>query len=154
MGVKKMSKAKRQIRIREIIANHEIETQDELVDRLRSAGFNVTQATVSRDIKELHLVKVPLTDGRYKYSLPGDRRFNPLQKLKRFLADSFVSIDFTENLIVMKTMPGNAMAVAELIDNLQWSEVMGTLAGDNTILIICRNKEQSPEICQRFLDML
>lgn len=149
-----MTKGQRHIRIREIIANNEIETQDELVDRLRNAGFNVTQATVSRDIKELHLVKVPLTDGRYKYSLPADRKFNPLQKIKRFLADSFVSIDSTDNLIVMKTMPGNAMAVAELIDNLQWPEVMGTLAGDNTILIICRAKEHSPEVSKRFLDML
>ena len=78
-----MNKGQRHIKIREIIANKEIETQDELVDILRNEGFNVTQATVSRDIKELHLVKVPLHDGRYKYSLPADQRFNPLQKLKR-----------------------------------------------------------------------
>lgn len=77
-----MTKGQRHIKIREIIANHDIETQDELVDQLKKAGFNVTQATVSRDIKELHLVKVPLMDGRYKYSLPADQRFNPLQKLK------------------------------------------------------------------------
>lgn len=77
-----MNKGQRHIKIREIIANKEIETQDELVDILRNEGFNVTQATVSRDIKELHLVKVLLHDGRYKYSLPADQRFNPLQKLK------------------------------------------------------------------------
>ncbi len=77
-----MNKGQRHIKIREIIANKEIETQDELVDILRNEGFNVTQATVSRDIKELHLVKVPLHDGRYKYSLPADQRFNPLQKIK------------------------------------------------------------------------
>ncbi len=88
-----MNKGQRHIKIREIITNHEVETQDDLVEQLRQAGYNITQATVSRDIKELHLVKVPMIDGRYKYSLPADQRFNPLQKLKRSLMDSFVSID-------------------------------------------------------------
>ncbi|MBO8163124.1 MAG: transcriptional regulator ArgR [Brevibacillus sp.] len=149
-----MNKGQRHIKIREIIANNEVETQDELVDYLREAGFNVTQATVSRDIKELHLVKVPLADGRYKYSLPADQKFNPLQKLKRALIDSFISVDYANNLIVMKTMPGNAMAVAALIDNLQWPEVLGTIGGDDTILLICRSDASSEEVTQRFLDML
>ena len=74
-------KGQRHVKIREIITNHEIETQDELVEALRAAGFHVTQATVSRDIKELHLIKVPLDDGRYKYSMPADQRFNPMQRL-------------------------------------------------------------------------
>lgn len=149
-----MNKGQRHIKIREIIGNNEIETQDELVDRLREAGYNVTQATVSRDIKELHLVKVPMADGRYKYSLPADQKFNPLQKIKRVLVDSFVGIDCADNLIVMKTMPGNANAIAVLIDNLQWPEVVGTICGDDTILIICRSKDISKEVVQRFLDML
>lgn len=149
-----MNKGQRHIKIREIIANREIETQDELVDNLKNAGFNVTQATVSRDIKELHLVKVPMQDGRYKYSLPADQRFNPLQKLKRSLMDSFVSIDHANNLIVMKTLPGNANAVGALIDNLDWNEILGTICGDDTILIICRSTEDSPILSDRFLDML
>ncbi len=149
-----MNKGQRHIKIREIIANNEIETQDELVDCLREAGYNVTQATVSRDIKELHLVKVPTTDGRYKYSLPADQKFNPLQKLKRVLVDSFVGIDSADNLIVMKTMPGNANAIGALIDNLQWQDVIGTICGDDTILIICRSKDNSKEVVQRLLDML
>ena len=149
-----MNKGQRHIKIRDIIGNREIETQDDLVDNLRNAGFNVTQATVSRDIKELHLVKVPMMDGRYKYSLPSDQRFNPLQKLKRTLMDCFVSIDSTENMIVMKTLPGNANAVGALIDNLEWDEVMGNISGDDTILIICRKKEQAEDVSQRFLDML
>ncbi|SDY56817.1 transcriptional regulator of arginine metabolism [Evansella caseinilytica] len=149
-----MNKGQRHIKIREIIVNQEIETQDELVDQLRSDGFNVTQATVSRDIKELHLVKVPMMDGRYKYSLPADQRFNPLQKLKRALVDSFVSIDQTNNLIVMKTLPGNANAVGALIDNLDWVEIMGTICGDDTILIICREQSDTEEISERFLEML
>ncbi|PSL43204.1 ArgR family transcriptional regulator [Salsuginibacillus halophilus] len=149
-----MTKGQRHIKIREIITDEEVETQEELVDGLREAGYNVTQATVSRDIKELHLVKVPTMDGRYKYSLPSDQRFNPLQKLKRALTDSFISIDHSEQLLVMKTMPGNAMAIAALIDNLDWEEIMGTVCGDDTILIICREKVQSEEVAQRFLDML
>lgn len=149
-----MNKGQRHIKIREIIANREIETQDELVDNLKQTGFNVTQATISRDIKELHLVKIPMQDGRYRYSLPADQRFNPLQKLKRALMDSFVSIDQANNLIVMKTLPGNANAVGALIDNLDWKELIGTICGDDTILIICRTTEDSPVLSNRFLEML
>lgn len=147
-------KAKRHLKIRELIANMEIDTQDELVEELRNAGFIVTQATVSRDIKELHLVKVPLEDGRYKYSLPADQKFNPLLKLERTLSDSFVSIDYTDNLIVLKTLPGNANAIGALIDNIQWKEIMGTICGDDTCLIICRTKNDSNEISKKFLEML
>ncbi|MFS8514338.1 MAG: transcriptional regulator ArgR [Planifilum fulgidum] len=147
-------KAQRHIKIREIIANRDIETQEELVEELKKAGYNVTQATVSRDIKELHLVKVPTNNGRYKYSLPADKRFNPLQKLKRMLTESFVGIEKSENLIVMKTLPGNANAVGALIDNLDWPEIIGTIAGDDTILIICRDREKVPEIVNRFIDLL
>lgn len=147
-------KGKRHHKIREILANQEIETQDELVEALRSAGFQATQATVSRDIKELHLIKTPLANGRYKYSLPTEQRFNPLQRLKRVLGDHFVHIDHTENLVVMKSMPGTANAVGALIDSLEWTEVMGTICGDDTILIICRTKEQSGEIENRILSML
>jgi transcriptional regulator of arginine metabolism len=149
-----MNKGQRHIKIREIITNNDIETQDELVDELKSAGYNVTQATVSRDIKELHLVKVPLQDGRYKYSLPADQRFNPLQKLKRMLMDSFVKIDSAENLLVLKSLPGNAQAIGALIDNLDWDEILGTICGDDTCLIICRSADDGKKISDRFLDML
>ncbi len=149
-----MSKGQRHIKIREIIANNEIETQDDLVFALKSAGYNVTQATVSRDIKELHLIKVPLTDGRYKYSLPADQRFNPLQKLKRNLMDAFVRIDSAGHLLVLKTLPGNAMAIAALIDNLDWDDVVGTVSGDDTILVICRTEKDTEIVSNRFLDLL
>ncbi|ANC77806.1 MULTISPECIES: transcriptional regulator AhrC/ArgR [Bacillales] len=149
-----MNKGQRHIKIREMISNHDIETQDDLVELLKKANFNVTQATVSRDIKELHLVKVPMNDGRYKYSLPADQRFNPLQKLKRTLTDSFISIDYADHLIIMKTLPGNANAIGALIDKLDWEDLMGTICGDDTILIICRSKEVSADVSQRFLDML
>ena len=149
-----MSKGQRHIKIRDIIANNEIETQDDLVFSLKNAGYNVTQATVSRDIKELHLIKVPLSDGRYKYSLPADERFNPLQKLKRNLMDAFVRIDSAGHLLVLKTLPGNAMAIAALIDNLAWDDVLGTVSGDDTILVICRTEKDTEIVSSRFLDLL
>ncbi|MCQ6278031.1 transcriptional regulator AhrC/ArgR [Bacillus sp. EB600] len=149
-----MNKGQRHIKIREIISNNDIETQDDLVDELKNAGVNVTQATVSRDIKELHLVKVPLADGRYKYSLPADQRFNPLQKLKRALIDAFIKVDVAGHLLVMKCLPGNAMAIGALIDNLDWEEILGTICGDDTILIICRTPEETKLITDRFLEML
>src|ERR1700730_7754565 len=108
-------KGQRHIKIREILANQEVETQDDLVSALRSAGFQVTQATVSRDIKDLHLIKIPLDNGSYKYSMPTEQRFNPLQRLKRALTDHFASIDFTENLVVLKCMPGTANAIGSII---------------------------------------
>ncbi|KRE05708.1 arginine repressor [Bacillus sp. Root239] len=149
-----MNKGQRHIKIRDIITNNDIETQDELVDILKKQGFNVTQATISRDIKELHLVKVPLMDGRYKYSLPADQRFNPLQKLKRSLMDAFVKIDSAGHMLVMKTLPGNANAIGALIDHLDWDEILGTICGDDTCLIICRTPEDTQIISDRFLEML
>ncbi|WP_027417560.1 transcriptional regulator AhrC/ArgR [Aneurinibacillus terranovensis] len=149
-----MNKGQRHIKIREIISRNDVETQDDLVDYLCAAGFHVTQATVSRDIKELHLVKVPTNDGRYKYSLPADQRFNPQHKLKRSLIDSFISIEQADNLLVMKLMPGNAQAIGALIDNLDWPEILGTICGDDTILIINRTKDGATEMSQRFINML
>jgi transcriptional regulator of arginine metabolism len=147
-------KGQRHVKIREIITNHEIETQDELVDSLRNAGYNVTQATVSRDIKELHLMKIALDDGRYKYSMPADQRYNPMQRLKRALSDHFVHIDYTENLVVLKCLPGTANTISALLDSLEWNEIMGTISGDDTILIICRTKEQSSSFVDQIMSLL
>ncbi|WP_085991947.1 transcriptional regulator AhrC/ArgR [Oceanobacillus senegalensis] len=149
-----MSKIQRHLKIRELITEDEIETQDDLVDRLKSLGYNVTQATVSRDIKELQLVKVPASDGRYKYSLPADNRYNPLEKLKRLIVDVFVKIDSASHFVVLHTLPGNANAIGVLIDNLDWDEIMGTICGDDTCLIICRTVEESEKIKNRFINML
>ncbi|WP_058307495.1 transcriptional regulator AhrC/ArgR [Gracilibacillus massiliensis] len=149
-----MNKAQRHIKIRELITESEIETQDELVEELRSQGYGITQATISRDIKELHLVKVPTADGRYKYSLPADQKFNPLNKLRRFIMDAFISIDTATHFIVMKTLPGNAQAMGALIDNLGWEEIVGSICGDDTILIICKTTEEAEALKEKFLEML
>ena len=102
------NKTMRQIKIREIISNEQIETQEELVRRLNELDLNITQATISRDIKELQLIKVPAPSGQYIYSLPRDRKYHPIDKLGRYLMDSFVKIDGADNLLVLKTLPGNA----------------------------------------------
>ncbi|MFF2887689.1 transcriptional regulator AhrC/ArgR [Paenibacillus sp. NPDC057967] len=148
-------KSMRQFKIREIITSGEIETQEELVEALRTSGMQVTQATVSRDIKELMLVKVPLSEGRYKYSMPMEQqRQNPVHKLKRAMLDHFTHIDYTDNLVVLKCLPGTANAIGGLIDNMEWPEVMGTICGDDTILIICRTKEQSASIVEQLLAVM
>lgn len=144
-------KGQRLLKIREIISTQEIETQEDLVDKLKEAGFQVTQATVSRDIKELHLVKTPTAKGTYKYALPAEPSYNPEQKLRRMLLDSFISIDRAENLVVMKTLPGNAHAVGAIVDALDWPEVLGTICGDDTLLIIVRTTDGAPVIVNRFL---
>lgn len=145
----------RQFKIKELISTQTIETQEELVEALRASGLQVTQATVSRDMKELMLIKVPTGDGAYKYSLPQDQqRLNPVNKLKRALLDNYVHIDFTENLVVLKCVPGTANAIGGLMDNMEWEEVMGTICGDDTMLIICRTKEQSSIIVDRIISMI
>ncbi len=148
-------KGQRMLKIREIISKEVIETQEELVEALRIAGFSVTQATISRDIKEMHLMKTPTSDGRYKYTLPTEpSTILPEVKLQRLLNDAFVAVDYAENLVVMRTMPGNAHAVAILFDGLDWSDVLGTVAGDDTILLICRSKEASARIVDKIKGLL
>ncbi|MCL6458509.1 MAG: transcriptional regulator ArgR [Gorillibacterium sp.] len=147
-------KGKRHMKIKEILATREIETQDDLVTLLSNAGFSVTQATVSRDIKEMHLIKTPMVDGRYKYAVPTDPRFNPLQRLKRALVDQFVGIDYTENLVIIKSSPGTANSLGALIDIIEWEGIMGTICGDDTVLVICRTKDKSIQFVNEIMNML
>lgn len=147
-------KGLRQRKIRELVREREIETQEELVEALRQEGMQVTQATVSRDIKELQLIKVPLGNGRYKYALPQDRRFNPEQKLKRALLDHFVSAEAAENLVVVKCLPGTANTIAALIDGMNWPEIVGTISGDDTMLLVCRTREKAEEMVDRIRGMM
>lgn len=147
-------KGLRQRKIREIISERDIGTQKALAEALRNEGLPVTQATISRDIKEMQLVKVPLDDGKYKYALPQDQRFNPSQKLRRALLDHFVSAEAAENLVVVKCLPATANTVASLIDGMNWPEVVGTVSGDDTLLIVCRSRDKAEEIAQRIRDII
>ncbi len=143
-------KARRQMRILELIRGHVVETQEQLAELLGREGIEVTQATVSRDIKELNLVKVPAGDGRYRY-MPSDdsQPAGTAEKMRRLLSDCCVSVDCSENMVVIKTLSGTAMAVGEAIDNLRWDEIVGCVAGDNTILMVVKPKEAATEVVER-----
>lgn len=143
-------KANRQAMIVLIIKEQVIGTQEELGEALKGRSVLVTQATLSRDIKELGLIKVPTSEGYYRYSLPQDRTPVDInRRAQRMLEDAVVSIDMAENLIVLKTMNGTAQGVAAALDDLEWQEVVGTVAGDNTILVIIRSKGQVEEVMNR-----
>ena len=147
-----MGKRERHCKIREIISEHDIETQEQLVDYLRAAGFPVTQATVSRDIKELQLVKVQTETGRYKYSLPPEKKVAPAVQLQKALSDTLVKMDQADHLVVLKTIPGNAQAVGALIDQLDWEEIVGTICGDDTCLMITRSRADAKKVLARFTE--
>lgn len=147
-------KSQRQFKIKELIATHNVKTQEELVELLGQAGIQVTQATVSRDIKEMHLIKVPDGSGDYKYALPVDQKYSAVQRLERALTDHFLHIDRANNLVVMKCLPGTANAVGVLIDQLEWPELLGTICGDDTILLICRTDEQGAKVVEQIKAMI
>lgn len=132
-------KNKRQKKILEIIVEKEISTQEELAIELEKSGFDVTQATVSRDIKELGIIKIPTGSNTYKYGIHGDSVLpHNEERLRRRLQEMVVSIDYSENIIVLKTYPGNAQTVAFLLDGAKWPEVIGSVAGDDTILLVVK----------------
>ncbi|NLI12388.1 arginine repressor [Pelotomaculum propionicicum] len=148
-------KAGRQRKILDIIKNEDIETQEDLARALKSVGCKVTQATISRDIKELGLIKVPRRNNVFCYAQPvGQPVPNGEECLKRVFRDSVVSLDFSENLIIIKTPPGGAQAVALAIDNMGWREIIGTVGGDDTIMVVVKPKEAVSDIIKKFSDLL
>lgn len=147
-------KAKRQALIREIVDSQNIQTQEELAEALRSHGLVVTQATVSRDIKEMHLFKVLGEGGTYRYATIDKNDQGVGDRLIRMLADSVVEINSANNLIVIRTLPGSAHVAGEAVDSLHWPEVLGTIAGDNTILVIVRSNEEVDAVIRRFRNVL
>ncbi|EGO63638.1 arginine repressor [Acetonema longum] len=148
-------KALRHARIKDIIENAVIETQEDLADALRREGIDVTQATVSRDIKELMLIKVPIGDGRYRYAFPQEPNIliSP-SRMEKVFQDSVVTINFSENIIVLKTLPGLAQAVAYTIDNVKWPEVIGTVAGDDAIMVVVKPAAAVPAVLDKFNNLL
>lgn len=140
----------RHSKILEIIESMDIETQEELAEELRKRGIDVTQATISRDIKELRLVKVMASSGISKYALIDNAETGISQKLIRVFAESVVSMDSSNNLIVIKTIAGSAQAAASAIDSLGWEEIVGCIAGDDTILVVVRENQPVNDIINRF----
>ncbi len=143
-------KANRQALIREIVEGQVIQTQEELAEVLRSRGMDVTQATVSRDIKEMHLLKVLSEGGVYRYATMDKGEQGVSDRLIRMLADSVIDVASANNLIVVRTLSGSAHVAGEALDSLKWPEVLGTIAGDNTILVIVRTNEEVEAVLKRF----
>ncbi|MGI6119014.1 MAG: arginine repressor [Desulfosporosinus sp.] len=148
-------KARRQMKVQEIVTKEIIRTQEDLAEKLHQSGFKVTQATVSRDIKELGLIKIPYADDDYRYAVPNAvHPANMQDRLKRLLRETMVSINDTESLIVIRTIPGNAHALAAVLDNSNWEEVIGTVAGDDTILLVIKPKESVAPVLERITTLL
>jgi len=145
----------RQRKILGLIEEYKLETQEDLVNKLRESGFDVTQATVSRDIKELNLIKIVTDENSYKYAVASEPRLNlNVHRLNKLLRDSATSIDHSDNLIVIKTLPGVASAIASCIDHAQWPEIIGTIAGDDTILLVVKPKEAVEKCLETFNKLL
>ena len=141
-------KAKRHAKLLELIHNNDIYTQEDLMRHLQSAGFDVTQATVSRDIKELALIKITAGNDQYRYSLPTEITVSET-RLRFMLKEFVLNYAASGNILVVRTAPGNANAVASALDNAQWGEILGSVAGDDTILVIARTEEEIPNIINK-----
>ena len=144
-----MERTSRQSKILELIANSEIDTQEELVERLRAEGCNVTQATVSRDIKELGLIKVQTKNGRYAYTHVDNHTHKISGKIVNMFRESVISVASSGNLIVIKTLNGSANAAALLIVKLGMDEILGSIAGDDTLLVVASGDEAVERIRKR-----
>lgn len=142
-------KTNRQSKIIEIIQKNEVETQDELSALLEKDGFRVTQATVSRDIRELKLTKIPTAGGRQKYAVITDAPENLSKKYERVLREGFLSMDMAQNILVIKTVSGMASAVCAAIDAMKMREIVGSIAGDDTIMCAIRNVDDTYAVMKK-----
>ncbi len=147
-------KYSRHIKILEIIKEHEIETQEDLAEWLKESGFNITQATVSRDIKELRLIKVLTKDKRYKYASMQQQEHMLSDRLINLFKESVVSIDHSGKIIVLKTLTGAAPAAASAIDAINSTDIVGSIAGDDTIFLLVRENSNLLEVIESFKKMM
>ena len=147
-------KIARHAEIIKLINQYEIETQEELAARLNENGFSVTQATVSRDIRQLNLTKVPSENGRFRYVLMQKQDQKISEKYASVLKDAVVSMDVAQNLLVVKTVSGMAMAAAAALDELNWKEIVGCIAGDNTIMCAVRSAGEAVQVLEKLRKML
>ena len=141
-------KSERQAAIRELIREQSIQTQEELAEALRQKGFQVTQATVSRDMKEMALVKVPGAEGRYQYATPEPQESTYSERMIRLLRDCVMSAEAAGQMIVVKTLSGSASTAAEALDTLRMPGVIGSIAGDNTIFLVARDGEEAEQAAE------
>lgn len=142
-------KTKRQTKILELIQKHDIETQEELSAYLTRDGFQVTQATVSRDIRELKLTKIAMDNGRQRYAVLSDADTGMAERLVRVLREGFVSMDYAGNILVIKTVSGMASAVGAAVDAIKLSEIIGSIAGDDTLMCVIRTEEDAVNIMNK-----
>ena len=147
-------KGNRHQKIIELIENYEIETQEELADRLSKEGFQVTQATVSRDIRALKLTKISCGNGKQKYVAMRREDAHLSEKYIRVLKDGFLSMDQAQNILVIKTVAGMAMAVAAAVDAMEMDEIVGSIAGDDTIMAALRTVEDTQIVMNKISDIL
>lgn len=141
-----MLRTSRHAKILEIISHHEIETQDELCDELRKVNFVVTQATVSRDIRDLHLFKVAGIEKKYRYAYINASEGEVSTKLRNLFRDSVLTVKRAQNIVVIKTMTGNATNAGLVIDKLNYPEVVGTVGGDDTLIMVCESSEAAENV--------
>jgi transcriptional regulator of arginine metabolism len=144
----------RQSRIAELISKNEIDTQEKLAEMLKESGFDVTQATVSRDIKELKLIKALTPSGQYKYTLPEQSARQATDSYQKIFKDTIQTIGHSGNMIVVKTLAGCANAACEAIDSLGFPYILGSIAGDNTVFIVCDDPKNAPALTARFEALL
>lgn len=144
----------RQKKILELVNNYEIETQEKIAEKLRECGFNITQATVSRDIKDLQLIKQPGSSGRSCYAQNTNIEAPISERFRKILRETILSIDAAENIIVIKTLSGCAHAAAEAIDTSNFPEIVGTIAGDNTIFMVISSSEAVAALLKKFSELV
>ncbi|MGI6131692.1 MAG: arginine repressor [Bacillota bacterium] len=146
-----MVKARRHQRILDIVRSKPIQTQEDLSAELAQEGMAVTQATISRDIKELRLIKAPVGDGSYRYTIPVDRNIEDInRRIERVFREAVISVEDSDNIVVIKTLEGAAQAIGAIVDDLDWPEVVGSLAGDDTIFVVVKPADRALEIMARF----
>lgn len=147
-------KVNRHAKIAELINKYQIETQEELAERLNQVGFHVTQATVSRDIRDLKLTKVPAENGKQKYAVLESGNTAMGEKYIRILRDGFVSMDMAQNILVIKTVSGMAMAVGAALDAMKWTELVGCIAGDDTVMCAVRSVDDTILLMEKIKKLL
>ena len=147
-------KVARHEKIKELIQQYDIDTQEELASRLNEAGFKVTQATVSRDIRALKMMKVTGKDGKSRYVILQELPKEMGEKYTRVLHDALLTIDQGQNILVIRTVPGMAMGVAAALDALNWEEILGSIAGDDTVMCVARTLEEASSVAERLKSIL